>query len=42
MNIGCVQEIKRKEEKAKGIGNGYKILYSEKSTSNGVRVIINK
>jgi len=38
-----VQEPKWKEEKAKEIGDSYKIIYSGKtSTRNGVRVIMDK
>jgi len=41
VNICCVQETKWKGEKAKEIGEGYKIIYSGRtSTRNGVGVIL--
>nr|GFD04844.1 hypothetical protein [Tanacetum cinerariifolium] len=43
VNICCVQETKWKGEKAKEIGEGYKIIYSGRtSTRNGVGVILDE
>jgi exonuclease III len=43
IEIACIQETKWKGEKAKELGNGYKIIYVGKQTSrNGVGVILNE
>ena len=43
MEIACVQETKWKGNKAREIGEGYKLYYSGASTArNGVGIILNR
>ena len=43
VNICCVQETKSKVQKSREIGEGYKIIYSERtSTRNGVGMILDE
>ena len=43
IDVACVQEVRWKSERAREVGDGYKIYYvGEQSGRNGVGVIVSK